>query len=61
MRHSNPHKFPAARRIKNIEPVANCYSQWFQQMGIRHSRKCKTWMIQATFEFKDKYGPRLSE
>ena len=28
MRHSNSHKFPAARRIKNIEPVANCYSQW---------------------------------
>ena len=42
MRHSNPHKFPTARRIRNIEPVANCYSQWFQQIRIRRSRKCKT-------------------
>ena len=31
MRHSNSHKFPAARRIKNIEPVANCYSQWIKK------------------------------
>ena len=50
----NPHKFPAARGIKNIEPVANCFLP-----SVGGSLGCAQGCDTGGREFETPTGPTL--